>query len=261
MKHIVIPLDFSETSYATARYSARLFSGIPGVRLILYHMYHHHASENAEILLDALKEELSEQSGLNIGCHTEPGSDFPEALTRFARHCSASLIVIGFDGPCNSSRQLLLNGKILEVIDSNACPVMVLPAHCAFHQVSNIALTSDFHNVDLTVPFGPIRQVLELFQASLHVVNVNSKMYITPDEESQRQQARMEELFTGFDPEFHFMDLYEFNDTINQFVTDHDIDLVIIIPHRHTALTRMFHHNNAKKLALHSIVPVVTAHE
>ncbi|TCJ19146.1 universal stress protein [Flaviaesturariibacter flavus] len=260
MKNILIPIDFSETSYETARYSARLFSGLPGVTITLYHMLHPGTHETPEVLLDTLKAEIAEQSGLKVGCHTEPGSNFPEALTRFARHCSASLIIMGFTGP-ERKQKLLLTGNILDVVDNNACPVMILPPGMEFHRIYNIALTSDFHNVDVTVPFGPIRQVLELFQARLHVVNVNSDMYITVDEEVQKQKQRMEELFGDFDPEFHFMNLYEFNESINQFVTDHAIDMVIIIPHKHTGVSKLFHHNSAKKLALNSTVPVVTAHE
>jgi hypothetical protein len=68
-------------------------------------------------------------------------------------------------------------------------------------------------------------------------------------------------MFQEYKPEFYFIGTYDFHDTINLFVNDKHIDLVITIPKSHSFIENLFKPNNTKKLVFESTVPVLAAHE
>ncbi|RYZ24460.1 MAG: universal stress protein [Chitinophagaceae bacterium] len=261
MKTVIVPVDFSDNALSTARYAMNMLNGITDVSLVLYHMYEKAAEEEeAYFRLERMKSELTGAGVATIACHAEPGSDFPESLSRFARHWAASLIIMGLTGK-SKLEQIFMTGNTLKLVDKNPCPVMVIPPQAEFKQIRNVALTSDFRDVDLTTPVGPIKQVLELFRPALHIVNVNSEHYVSLDEHYLEQKSRMKALFNDFNPEFYFIGTYDFHETINQFVSDKQIDMVITIPRSHSFIDKLFNPNHTKKLVFSSTVPVLAAHE
>jgi nucleotide-binding universal stress UspA family protein len=231
------------------------------VNVVFYHAYEK-AAEAAEAndLLQELKSKLSEYGVGNVSVHAEESTDLPEALARFARHNAATMIVMGLTGK-SKLQQFFLSSKTLKIVDKNPCPVLIVPPSATFNQVKNVALTSDFKEVDMTIPTVPIKAILELFQPNLHIVNVNSEHYVSLTEEFLGQRSKFSAMFQEFNPEFYFIGTYDFHDTINQFVTDKQIDLVITIPKSHSFIENLFKPSNTKKLVFESTVPVLAAHE
>jgi len=261
MKTIIVPVDFSRTSINTAHYALKMLTGQGDANIIFYHAYEKAGEEvEANDLLEELKGKLSEYGVGNINFHAEESSDFPEALCRFARHNAATLIVMGLTGK-SKLQQLFLSSKTLKIVDKNPCPVLIVPPSATFNQIKNVALTTDFKEVDLAIPSRPIQSVLEMFRPNLHVVNVNSEHYISLTEEFQGQRNKFADMFKDFNPEFYFIGTYDFHETINQFVNDKKIDMIITIPKSHSFIENLFKPSNTKKLVFESTVPVLAAHD
>jgi hypothetical protein len=68
-------------------------------------------------------------------------------------------------------------------------------------------------------------------------------------------------MFKDYRPEFYFIGTFDFHDTINQFVTDKQIDMVITIPRSRSFIENLFKSSNTKKLVFESSVPVLAAHQ
>jgi nucleotide-binding universal stress UspA family protein len=261
MKTVIVPVDFSPTSYNSARYAVKMVTGTYDVNLVLFHVYEKESEEEeAYFLLEKLKTELSEQGIAKITCHAELGNDFPEALTRFARHRAAQLIVMGLNGK-TKLEQIFLTSNTLKIVDKNPCPVMIIPPSADFGAIKNIALTSDFKDVDSSIPIQPIKAVLEIFRPQLHIVNVDSEHYVSLTAEYLKERAKLAEMFQEFRPEFYFIGTFDFHDTINQFVADKKIDMVITIPRNRSFIDNLFKPSNTKKLVFESTIPVLAAHE
>lgn len=261
MKTVIVPVDFSRTSVNTAHYAIKMLTGQYDVQIILYHAYEK-ATEatEAQELLEELKVKLSEYGIAKVATHAEESNDLPESLTRFARHNAAHLIVMGLTGK-SKLQQLFLSSKTLKIVDKNPCPVLIVPPSATFNQIKNVALTSDFKEVEVTIPSAPIKTVLEMFRPNLHIVNVNSEHYVALTEDFQAQRARLAEMFKDFRPEFYFIGTYDFHDTINQFVNDKQVDMIITIPKSHSFIENLFKPSNTKRLVFESTVPVLAAHE
>ena len=261
MKTVIVPVDFSTSSVNCAHYAVKMLTGTYDVNLILFHVYEKEAdAEEAWYLLEKLKTGVTNDGVVKIICHAEQGDDFAENLNRYARHQSAQLIVMALNEK-KKLEQIFFTNNAMKVVDKNPCPVMIIPPTAYFGAIKNVALTSDFKEVDITIPSAPIKAILEVFRPNLHIVNVNSDHYVALTEEYLAQRAKLADMFKEFRPEFYFIGTYDFHDTINQFVADKQIDMVITIPRSRSFIENLFKGGNTKKLVFESSVPVLAAHE
>ncbi len=260
MKDIIIPVDFSETSLNAARYAAGMLADKTDTHVILYNMFEEeNQSENSVQYLVSLKAELDGKGLTNVEIVTERGDNFIDCLARLAYQKSAELIVMGITDK-EEWRQLFSGSSSLKMAQQNICPVMIIPTDAKYSGITNIALASDFQNVDATTPVLSIKTVLEIFNASLHIVNVDSEHYVALTEEYLAERAKMQKMFAEFKPEFYFIGMNDFYEAIEQFSKDRSIDLIIIIPKNHTFINNLFTSSHTKKLAFNTSVPLLAAH-
>ena len=262
MKDIIIPVDFSETSLNAARYAAAMLSGNPDVHVILYNMFtNEKESETAGQYLESLKGELL-QKGVanNIECVKEYGDDLIDCLGRLAYQKSAEMIVMGISER-EEWRQLLIGSKTIKMAEQNVCPVMIIPPEAKYNGIKNIALTSDFKDTEASTPVLAIKTILNMFNANLHIVNVDNEHYVSLTEEYLTERGKMQQIFAEFKPEFYFIGMNDFHEAVEQFAKDRNIDLIIIIPKNHSFMNSLFSSSYTKKLAYNSTVPILAAHE
>jgi nucleotide-binding universal stress UspA family protein len=262
MKDVIIPVDFSETSLNAARYAADMLAGKTDTRVILYHMFSDQKeSDTAGKYLESLKAELEQKGvGNNIEFVKEYGEDLIDSLARVAYQKNAELIVMGISEK-EEWKQLLIGSNTVKMAEQNVCPVMIVPPVAKYSGIKNIALTSDFKNVESTTPVLAIKAILEIFNATLHIVNVDNEHYVSLTDEYLAERGKMQAMFAEFNPEFYFIGMNDFYEAVEQFSKDRNIDLLIVIPKNHSFINRMFSASHTKKLAFHSSVPILAAHE
>ncbi|HVX27165.1 MAG TPA: universal stress protein [Parafilimonas sp.] len=260
MNTVIVPVDFSETSFNAARYAVKLLTDHTEVEVILYHTFDKPDEEENRVEgLEKLKEELQLNRDVNISVLAEQG-DFLEELEKLARHRAADLIIMGITGK-STLAQVFIGSNSLKMAESKVCPVMIIPSNAEYNEIHNVLLASDLKNVASTTPSVPIKRVLATFHPKLHIVNVNSEHYIQLTEDYRAEQQKLREMFAEFDPEFYFLRLYDVDDAINQFAEDKNIDLIITINKEHSRAHRLFFPGHTKKLAYQSTVPVMVVHE
>jgi nucleotide-binding universal stress UspA family protein len=261
MKDVIIPVDFSATSLNAARYAADMLSGNVASRVILYNMFKDNdEAPTAGQYLESLKAELVQKGVTSVECISEQGDDLIDCLGRLAHQKTAEIIVMGITEK-EEWKQFLFGSNTLKMAEQNICPVMIIPPDAKFNGIKNIALASDFKDVDVTTPVLAIKTVLEIFNASLHIVNVDSEHYVTLTEEYLAERAKMQKMFAEFKPEFYFIGMSDFHDAIEQFSKDRNIDLLVIIPKNHSFINNLFSTSNTKKLAFNTSVPLLAAHQ
>jgi nucleotide-binding universal stress UspA family protein len=262
MKDFIIPVDFSEPSLNAVRYAAAMLSGKPDTHVILYHMFEdEEESGSAGQYLESLKNELL-QKGVNnnIECVKEYGKDLIDCLVRLAYQKNAELIVMGISEK-GEWKQLVGSSRAIKMAEQNICPVMIVPPVAAYTGIKNVALASDFKNVDSVTPVLAIKTILEMFSSRLHILNVDNEHYVSLTDEYQAEKGKLIAMFAQFKPEFYFLGINDFYEAVEQFCNDRNIDLLIVIPKNHTFTDRLFGHHHTKKLAFQSSVPILAAHE
>ena len=260
MKTVIIPVDFSETSLNAARYAAQMFADKPNTSILLYHLYDNDRDyDTARNYLDSLKNEMEWTGDKDTQTMLEQGDDLIDSLERLAYQKSATLIIMGITGK-NPLQQALIGSNTLKIAERDVCPVLIVPPDAKFKGINNVALASEFKDVENNTPAYHISAVLELFNAKLHIVNVDSEIHVALNEEKKAEREKMLRMFSKFNPEFYFIGTSEFTDTIEQFAADKSIDMIITVPHYHSFFGKVFGGSNTKKLAYHSSVPVMAAY-
>jgi len=260
MLQVIVPLDFSETSFNAAQYACNMYKKRSDVNIILYHFYE--GSEEvapAEKYLNTLKKELDELV-LNIEIYAESGDNFIDRLAAFAHVKGAYMIVMGLIGK-TPLVQRFSGSNTLKMVEKNVCPVLIVPEHAKFSKVANVLITSEMKSVEENPVLLAVKRVLHDFKPALHILNVDDKHYIALTPAFKAERDKMEELLKEFNPEFYFMRLYDFHEAVDLFVEDKNIDIIIIAPKYHSFYERLFKTQHTKKLIYHSKVPVLAIHE
>ena len=258
---VIVPTDFSATANNAVRYAAQMLTGQYESKLVIYHVYEKAAEEGStEEILVKLKEDLQVNNYIKVETRCEESSDFIGSLDRLARHLDADLVVMGITGKTRIE-QVLFGSNTLKMVEKNVCPVMIIPPAAQFTQIKNVAFASDFKDVEKSIPFVPIKKVLQVFSPALHVVNVDSEHYVSLTEEVLKQRSEMLTMFREFNPEFYFIGTSDVQETLHQFTIDKNIDILITVPRHRTMFTGMFKSSTTKKLAYESAIPILAAHE
>ncbi len=260
MQTVIVPLDFSQTSFNAAHFAANMFKDRNSTTLILYHFYDQgESTEMAQHYLDSLKNELSSM-GLKIETELESGDNFIDSMAAFAHIKGAYLVVMGLTGK-TPSEQRFSGSNTLKMCEKNVCPVLIIPEDASYKSIKNIMIASELKYVEETPSLLAVKRILKEFNPLLHVLHVNSDVYISLTEELKAERDKMEELLKEFKPEFYFMRLYDFHESVEVFARDKEIDIIVIAPRYHTFFERLFKTQHTKKLIYQSKIPVLAVHE
>jgi nucleotide-binding universal stress UspA family protein len=261
MTTIIVPTDLSQVADNAARYAAQMIKGVYDVNFILYHVYENDEDkESADVLINRLKDELQDRHMIKVEIRMDEGGDFIDSLEKQARHSDAHLVVMGITGK-SRLEQVFMGSNTLKMIERNVCPVLVIPATAQYFEIKNVCLLSDFKDVKSSIPEVPIKNVLNLFRPSLHVVNVNSEHYVALTPEFMAERSRLLEMFQGYKPEFYFIGTFDLVDTVQTFVADKNIDMLITVPRNHSMFGNLFKTSKTKQLVYESTIPILAAHE
>lgn len=267
MKKFLIPIDFSDASRNAASYAVQLTKNLADAEIVFYHVYGNNPFATAATReenvrhkvsieeLERIKVDLGEGDNKAISCIAEEGS-FIESINDYTLGHHVDLVIMGITG---SSRitQVFMGTNTLNVIRNISCPVMIIPPEAKYTGLKKAVFTSDFKDVARTTPFIGLKKVLNIFNPSLEILNVDSEHYVELTEEFKIEREAMEEKLSKYNPEFSFLRAYDFLEGINDYVTTKGIDVIITVPRKHSFLSQLFKTSHTKKLAYHSTVPII----
>ncbi|MBC7873452.1 MAG: universal stress protein [Ferruginibacter sp.] len=261
MHRVIIPVDFSETSLNAARFTSQMLADKKNTVAVLYNNYESEGDHDVVIgYLESLKKEFLAKGVENVEYEHEMGGDLIENISRLAHTTRATLIVMGITGK-SEVRQAMFGSNTLKLIDKNLYPVMIIPPDAVYKGINNVAFTSDFINVEDSTPAALISSVLELFNPILHIVNVNKEHYVSLTEEIEQGKQKFKEMFAAFKTEFYFITMNDFFEAVDNFVKDYNIDVLLTIPKHQSNAISLFKATHTKRLAYHSRIPILAAHE
>lgn len=276
MQNILVPTDFSTTSSNAALYAIELANSINYTKIILYNVYQAPVITEPSIPamqvidfdglkkisvsgLKKLKDDLVAKAGSNITfeCISEFGvldSALPELCTKTA----SDIIVMGISGGTNFE-EVLIGSTATSVAHHTKIPVIIVPPQAVFKPIKQMAVAFDFKKVEHSMPVSAIKKLLLTTGANLFILHVDEHKKEPADIDNKKQL--LTRLFTDHNPTFFFIENEDFADGINNFVSTHQIDMVITIPKKHGLFDRFFKRSHTKHLAFHTSIPLVCIHE
>lgn len=273
MKTILIPTDFSKTASIAADYAIEI-AKLSKAKVILLNVYHipivasdvpivipslDELETNSMKRLTSIEKELNAKHGKSIIIEkmVKPGFVIDE-VRDVVKEKKVDLIVMGING----------DGKLTELIGSNAtgiiknidCPTLIIPHNAKFKRIHNIAFACDYESVTDSPAINKLKAFIKLFNAKLMIFNV-----VNSDAEPVLEHAvsgvRIENTFMGIDHSLYFPENDDLVFGINDFVDEHNVDILVMIPKKHNLFAHMFQRTHTKKMAFHTHVPLLAIHE
>jgi len=275
MKAIVAPIDFSNASLNAARYAAELACSMHAT-LILFNIciiplpfseipvpveHMDITMAEAETEIRKFKEELENKHGGSLTITTEVRVGiFLAELQQFCEEIQPAAVVMGPNGTGEIER-LFFGSNTLKAISGVKWPVLVIPEGAVFTSVRKIGIACDLRAVAESVPVSEIKDLIQHFNAELHVLHVSNDMPGPLSAGSQPAFSRLKEMLASLNPSYHFMCRDDIDKGICEFAEKIKLDILIVIPHRHSLFGGIFHKSHTKALVLSSHMPILSIHE
>ena len=266
MKTILAPTDFSEVSLSAVRYAADLALSIHAKLFVL------HAVEvpvavadmpvagvsydevNSESELLKLRQSLLERTKEKIPIEAKQlWGALENELIKVCGYNKPFAIVMGTRGDALAARYFLESTTVYVAKHFNY-PVIVVPRGTSFKPIQKIVLATDLKHLD-ELPWQQITSLLNMFNASLHIVHVNKT-------DKEVCNPSMEDLFSHhplkkINPHFHIIENSNVQKGISLFAERNNADLVLVLPKKHG----FFHKSDSRQFIFHSPVPVMAIHK
>jgi nucleotide-binding universal stress UspA family protein len=271
MKTIIIATDFSDTALNAANYAADMAAAI-NANLLLLHVIPKVVTytqvpviiNDDEMLRNAANEinELEQQllarvkSKINITTEVRMGRFYNE-LETICENIKPYTVIMGSQGTTAAER-FLFGSHTVHAMKDLMWPLITVPLVSNFSAIKKIGLACDFNKVVERTPIDEIKMLVKDFKAELHVLNTGKEKVFDPD--IVFEAGLLQQMLKGLNPFYHFISDENADEGIMDFAEKNNIDLLVVLPKRHSLLSKLIHKSHAKKIVLHSHVPVMVLH-
>jgi len=276
MKTILAPSDFSKVSINAAEYAAEL-ALLANAKLILFHSYHipvavtevpavipdmNTLESNSQLALKEIEKQLILSYGktLQIECVSKCGFAVDE-IDMYATSIKSDLIVMGMKG-AGYLTEKLMGSVTTALIHKSKCPVLAIDEHVRFKAPKKIVLACDYNETENEKVLEPLKSLARMFKSHICVLNVESELEPIAETAGHVVSGfiKLQNSLANVDHSFHFITTENVVEGINEFVDMSDVDMVVMIPRKHSILKNIFNEPKTKQMAFHSKVPLLTLH-
>ena len=166
------------------------------------------------------------------------------------------MIVMGTKG-ATGLKETFLGSTTASVMANVKAPVLGIPAGARYRPIKSIAFTTQYKDKDNDA----LRRAIDIarkFDATLQC------LYIKNDDDPEDIEERINEWKIYYRDEkiaFYNIDGDHIEQTILDFAENQHVDLLIMRTHKRSFFEGLFHRSLTKKMAYHSIVPLLVFHE
>lgn len=260
MKTIIVPTDFSAAAEHAALYAAGLAKAMDASVLLL-HVYQlpvtmndfpvmvvsaEELKKNADTGLRKVKEEVQKQAP---EVRFEVESRMGDVVQEIEEACADRELAVLVTGTKDMSgfERFLTGNTTLSIVKNCSHPVIAVPEGSALEMPRRIALAIDFLHAG-EIPVQKITDLVQLLNAELHIVHV----------EQEGENLPAQQLPEGLShATYHSLKEEDVTKGIQHFVTEQNIDLVVVLPHKHNLYERLFFKGHTEGIIQSMPVPVL----
>ena len=263
MKTIIVPTDFSGAAETALDYAAHLAKAING-SILLLHVYQvpismnevpvmvvsaNELRTNAEnMLINTRDTFIQKNTGIDIQTESRLG-DIADEINDVCEGKDVFAIIVGKRGMTGMER-ILFGSTALSIIKNCSAPVIAVPQSATAREVKNIALAVDLFD-DPGFPKQQIASIVQSFKAPLHVIHVKEK-------KEEDATVQLNSILKELSPTYHIIYDHKFAHGIADYVQLHNIDLLMIVPHKHSLMERLFVKAHTTELVAEVDIPIMS---
>jgi nucleotide-binding universal stress UspA family protein len=274
MKTILATTDFSTPADNAVRYAAEIANRLKS-KLILLHTYHAPliASEAPVILpsldeIESASKDALRKMEVNLQAHFVNISSIElhvkcgfaaEEIQELAEVVNADLIIMGMRG-AGIIEQKLIGSVTTSVMKKVLKPLLVIDEHVSFSPVKNIVFACDYERMEKVTGLNVLRSFIKLFHSQLHVLNVVEDLTVMPSYEKAVNGVRLSSEIDDLNPSFDTIESDDVIEGINNYINQQNIDLLVMMPGKHTFFKNLFYQSHTQKMAFNTKIPLLCIH-
>jgi nucleotide-binding universal stress UspA family protein len=263
MNTIIVPTDFSPAAENATVYAAQLAKQI-GASITLLHVYNLPVPMTDYPVMMVTADDLRKTSddGLQRAMQSiqknmtdvavETESRLGDVVTEIEDACKERkpfAIVVGVKD-VNEFDRFLFGDTTMSLVKNCSHPVIAVPESARPSVPTNIALATDLLDAQ-DIPAENIAAVAKVLGANLHIVHVEQN-------ESKRYPEELMAAFTEANASYHAITDENVTEGLKHYVEQNNIDLVIMLPHKHNLYERLFLKGHTKGILHNMPVPVMS---
>lgn len=273
MKTILVPIDFSPAAENAANYAIELALFCKSTKILFLHAFSIQpyiidmplsSIDIEEMEKDKMKQltdfdKKLRKKSKNVVTELIVSTGFiVDEILRIPQEQEIGLIIMGLSSTAKSGN--ISNSNITSVIKLAKEPVLVIPEGAPFKRMEKIAFACDHRQTLPDEVIQKIKNQVQLFHAKLLIFEVLKK-----DKALSYQKAlseiNLENALTDVKHSNSFPSGDNVQEEINNFITDNQADMLIMVPHNYPFLQGLFHVSTTQKMISQSQVPLLSIHE
>ncbi len=170
---------------------------------------------------------------------------------------NVQLIIMGTQG-AHGIDEYITGSNAYKAVKQADIPVLMVPHTFKDHSIGNIVFASDYVNVEKEADkLGFMKSLVTAFDSKLNILHVDNDDDFGLNDEEINQSKKYDEVFQFLNPIYHLLEKQDIEKGIETFAANNAIDLVAIIPKKHSIFENLLKSPITKKLAYHSNLPVL----
>lgn len=268
MKKIMIATDFSEPARHAARYGCKLAEKL-GAEVILFHSFLAPVPTPHSTLITITYEEVKkaqEELLRSEAALLDPGERLikdrilvegvaDEEIPQAMKDVHADLLVLGYRGAGAVSR-FLLGSTATALCRKADFPLLVVPGDAETNDIKSITFASDTDTTMDIHLLDPMKEIAKAYSAVVYILKVMDNEDDAAIELLTRP-TRWDRYLEEIGATWNFRVDDDVVHGINTFAKEYHADLMVMVPHRHNLLERLFLGSHAREMIHQARVPLL----
>lgn len=148
------------------------------------------------------------------------------------------------------------NDTFVDAITSLPVPALIIPKHIEYEALVNVGFACNYAQPLTPKQLRFIKKAIDIYQVSLHVIHVN-----VPDKKNEAKRlafkAQLEVSLSEYQPVYASVENTDVVATIINYVRQNNIQLLIVIPHKHGIWYNIFNQNHTRLLTRINHLPIL----
>ncbi len=272
MNTLLIPTDFSPVADNALKYAMDMATQYQ-LDITLFHVVQLSTPSVANVVyLDAMtdlskhaEEKMAEKINvlkvqypdLNFSYKVDTGL-FLDSLQSYCDEIKPIAVIMGITGDGVGIDKIIGSNAIL-ALNTLTTPLIVVPKNAYFKSVNRMCFACDLKNVATSTPLLAIKTYAKLFNAEVHILNIDYKnRHFSPDTPAEIDVLNL--MFDNIEHKFHFIENESMQDAINDFIDQNDMDMLIMLPKKHSFFESLFKKSQTKEMLYQSHIPILALH-
>ncbi|WP_315821264.1 universal stress protein [Paraflavitalea speifideaquila] len=267
MKTLFVATDFSNAAHNALLYALAMAKPF-GAKVILFHAYQVQVlagvdtamlvaeTDTKKVVEDRLRQHLLAINESEVDIELLYGEG-PAARTilETAVAQGADMIISGMKNHGKTFRQFF-GSTVTELAQASTLPLIVVPETASYRPPHKIALASDIAPETDSRTLDSLATIGERFHSKLYIVRVIRDRFEEVYELLHRP-AKLNRLPNTLETEYTYTQNKSVPEALDFFIHAAQINLLAMVPHKHTLLEKWFFKSNTKAMIFKSDIPLL----